>query len=254
MDTVRSFDEAQANARQAGKRKLRWPVRECVVVADSGEIADAVSSLNDICRDRANAKVVRAICGTWDRIGWKAEPVMKALGPAFGKQAPRVKDLIMSADGNAMKSSIDAGEAFALVQEGDRFEIVPGQVTFVQQLPEGVFSAPMQGGTVYVDIRLDSEIEAEGYSREIIRRFQEMRRQLDLRVEDFITAHACIADPRICRIVAESWKDGIRDEIRAASFEVSGHDCPAGISYEISKEWDVEGVRMTLSLSRAPEQ
>ncbi|OPX69118.1 MAG: Isoleucine--tRNA ligase [Methanoregulaceae archaeon PtaB.Bin056] len=254
MDTVRSFDEAQANARQAGKRKLRWPVRECVVVADSGEVADAISSLNDICRDRANAKVVRAICGTWDRIGWKAEPVMKALGPAFGRKAPLVKDLIMNADGNAMKSAIDAGEAFVLVQGAERFEIVPGQVTFVQQLPEGVFSAPMQGGTVYVDTGLDPDLEAEGYAREIIRRFQEMRRQLDLRVEDFITARACIADPRICRMVAESWRDAIRDEIRAAYFEVSDQDCLAGIQYEISTEWDVEGVGMTLSLSRAAEQ
>jgi isoleucyl-tRNA synthetase len=34
MDIVRSFDEASSNARQAGKRKLRWPVREVVVATD----------------------------------------------------------------------------------------------------------------------------------------------------------------------------------------------------------------------------
>jgi len=225
-----------------------------VIVADSKEIAEAISSLNHICRERANAKVVRTICGTWDRIGWKAEPVMKALGPAFGKKAPIVRDLIISADGNAMKSAIDAGGAFTVVKGDERFEVVPGQVTFVQQLPEGVFSAPMQGGTVYVDTGLDPGLEAEGYAREIIRRFQEMRRQRNLRVEEFITARAFIADPRICRMVAESWEDTIRAEIRAVSFEVSDRNSPAATSYEISKDWDVEGVGMTLSLSRAPEK
>ncbi|OPX65973.1 MAG: Isoleucine--tRNA ligase [Methanoregulaceae archaeon PtaB.Bin009] len=254
MDIVRSFDEAQANARQAGKRKLRWPVRECVIVADSQEVADAVSSLNHICRDRANARVVRAVSGHWERIGWRAEPVMKALGPAFGKQAPRVRDLILNADGNAMKQAIDSGNAFILENGGERFEIVAGQVTFAQQLPDGIFSAPMLGGTVYVDVTLDPDLEAEGYAREIIRRFQEMRRQLDLKVEDFVTADACITDSRICGMVAESWKTGIMEEIRATSFGVQGGDCPAATSHEMSKEWDVEGIAMTLSLSRAPEQ
>jgi len=32
---VRSFDEASQNARQTGKRKLRWPVAEVVVVTSS---------------------------------------------------------------------------------------------------------------------------------------------------------------------------------------------------------------------------
>ncbi|MCU0632731.1 MAG: isoleucine--tRNA ligase [Methanolinea sp.] len=254
MDTVRSFDEAQANARQAGKRKLRWPVRECVVVAETPNVVEAISSLNHICRDRANARVVRAVCGTWERIGWRAEPVMKALGPAFGKKAPLVKDLILNADGNAMKSALDAGETFILGQGEGCFEISPGQVTFAQQLPEGVFSAPMQGGIVYVDVALTPDLEAEGYAREIIRRFQEMRRQMDLKVEDFITADACIKDPRVCKAVEESWREGIMEEIRAVSFEVHGGECPAGTHHAVEKEWDVEGIAMTLSLSRASQQ
>jgi len=88
MDIVRSFDEASANARQAGKRKLRWPVREVVVVTDNEEVDAALCSLSSICEERANAELVRVIRGRFDRSGWRAEPVMKALGPAFGKECP----------------------------------------------------------------------------------------------------------------------------------------------------------------------
>jgi len=253
MEAVRSFDEAQANARQAGKRKLRWPVKECVVVTDSPGIAGAIGTLAPICRERANAREVRAVLGHWDRIGWKAEPVMKALGPAFGKNAPRVRELILAADGNAMKAALESGGVFVLSDGNARYEVTPGQVTFVEQLPEGICSAPMQGGTVYVDTTLSPDLEAEGYAREIIRRFQEMRRQLDLRVEDFVRATACIPDERICRMVAETWKKGIMDEIRAVSLDFSCDQSPAGKDADLVRDWDVEGVSMTLSLSRAAQ-
>lgn len=255
MTVVRSFDEAQANARQAGKRKLRWPVRECVVVAETPEVAAAIRDLNAICLDRANARMVRATEGTYERIGWRAEPVMKALGPAFGKAAPRVKELILAADGNSLKPVLDAGKNVELTDGETVFRIGPGQVTFVQQLPENIFSAPMAGGTVYVDVGLTPDLEAEGYSREIIRRLQEMRRQLDLRVEDFIRAEASIPDPRIGVMVRDQWRQGIMEEVRAKEFLVrpgSGESVPP-LAWELSTDWDVEGIAITLSVSRARE-
>jgi len=253
METVRSFDEAQANARQEGKRKLRWPVRECVVATQSPDVAAAITELSSICRERANARSVKAVIGHWERIGWRAEPVMKLLGPAFGKNAPRVRDLIRAADGNAMRADHEAGRVHVLADGNDRFEIAPGQVTFVEQLPEGVHAAPMQGGIVYVDVALSPDLEAEGYAREIIRRFQEMRRQLDLRVEDFVRAEARIADSRVCRMVKETWRKGIMDEIRAVSLDFGCGEMPGETGADLVRDWDVEGIAMTLSLSRASQ-
>jgi isoleucyl-tRNA synthetase len=151
MDVVRAFDDAQANARQAGKRKLRWPVGQCVVVSGSPEIREALSLLNAICTERANAREVRVIEGTWDRIGWRAEPLMKALGPAFGRDAPRVRELILAADASRLKQALDAGQPVTLAGTGNTYEILPGQVTFHEDLPGTIFSAPMEGATVYVD-------------------------------------------------------------------------------------------------------
>ena len=105
VELVRSFDEASANARQAGKRKLRWPVSEVVVVTSSDAVKDAIGRLNTVCMDRANARKVTVVMGRWDRIGWHAEPVMKALGKGFGKDSFKVKGLIEAADGNAIKAA-----------------------------------------------------------------------------------------------------------------------------------------------------
>jgi isoleucyl-tRNA synthetase len=255
MDIIRSFDEGQANARQAGKRKLRWPVTECVVVTDNNEVVSALKNLNVICRERANARAVHVVRGKYDRIGWRAEPVMKALGPAFGKRAPLVRDLIKETDATTLKDALDHGTSVTLRTEKESFEITPGQVTFVDELPPGLFQAPMTGGTIYVDVTLTPDLEAEGYAREIIRRIQEMRKQLDLRVEDYISAGVVIPDERVSQLISEFWREGIRDDVRAESLVLSTGG-PEGVpgTWDLEQEWDVEGVTMVIGISQLPDQ
>jgi isoleucyl-tRNA synthetase len=254
METVRSFDEAVANARQAGKRKLRWPVAEVVVVTGSGQVKNAIDRLNGICRDRANARRVTVVTGTWDRILWQAVPVMKALGPAFGKNSPKVKAFIEAADGSFLKREAEAGRTVTLSDDSGSYEVGAQHVTFAEKLPENVFSATMQDATVYVDVHLTPELESEGYAREVIRRIQEMRRQLDLAVEDFITADVIVNDPRICTLVSDNQKPVIADEVRARRLTIRIPEEPgAGSPCQLEKDWDVEGVQMTIGISRASD-
>ena len=138
--------------------------------------------------DRANARKVKVVMGRWDRVGWHAEPVMKALGTGFGKdslQGQRAQSRERTA--TRLKSEHRCRAARSPLLKGScSFEIGAEQVTFTEKLPADVFSAPMTDATVYVDVALTPDLEAEGYAREVIRRIQEMRQQLDLAVEDFI--------------------------------------------------------------------
>jgi isoleucyl-tRNA synthetase len=259
VDIVRSFDDACANARQAGKRKLRWPVSEVVVVTDTEMVKDAIDRLNAVCRDRANARKVTIIMGRWERIGWHAEPVMKALGKGFGKDSFKVKGLIEAADGNRIKAEIDAGRTVMLGGDGAKFEIGAEHVTFTEKLPAEVFSAPMQDATVYVDVRLDEDLEKEGYEREVIRRIQEMRKQLDLVVSEFISVNVLINDIRVYDLLNNNSKNNIAGEVLADvpdkgvlfSFLKPGDLLR---THDSVKDWEIEGatetVSMTIGISR----
>ncbi|PKG33710.1 isoleucine--tRNA ligase [Methanoregula sp.] len=252
VELVRSFDEAQANARQTGKRKLRWPVAEVVIVTSAQPVKDAIERLNTVCMDRANARKVSVVMGRWDRIGWHAEPVMKALGKGFGKDSFRIKGLIEAADGNAIKAAVDAGQKFSLMDGAARFEIGAEHVTFTEKLPADIFSAPMTDATVYVDVALTPDLEAEGYAREVIRRIQEMRKQLDLAVEDTISAEVSVNDKRILALLhTDQMIALVGDEVRAKAFGF----CKDGTTPDVSrfasvKEWDVEGVSMTIGIAK----
>jgi isoleucyl-tRNA synthetase len=250
VEIVRSFDEASANARQAGKRKLRWPIAEVVVVTNSDAVKNAIGRLNVVCMDRANARKVSVIMGRWDRVGWHAEPVMKALGKGFGKDSFGVKGLIEAADGNLLKAEIDAGRTIKIGSGDAVFEIGADHVTFAEKLPADVFSAPMTDATVYVDVALTQDLEAEGYAREVIRRIQDMRKQLDLAVEDFIVVDAAVADERICSLVGDNWKTGIMEEVRARELTMHNTGTAAPDAYQLVKDWDVEGIAMTIAIRK----
>jgi len=226
MAIVRSFDEATATARQDGRRKLRWPIGEAIVITDSDAVESAILRMNELCKARANSRSVTVIKGTWERMGWSAEP-------------------IEDADADSLKLQIErSGTA-----EVSGFGISKKHVTFNEQLPEDVFSAEMTDATVCVDVTLTEELEAEGFAREVVRRLQEMRRQLDLNVEDFITAVVRIDDRRVADLLEGSCTEKIMQEVRARTMTLSTEAQSTGM--ELTKDWEVEGISMTISLSRA---
>ena len=199
--------------------------------------------MNELCRQRANSVKVSVVRGSWDRMEFEAEAVMRAIGPEFGKEGPKVKAAIEGADPVALRKGIFEDGLF----ETGGFKITGDHVTFNEKLPENVFSAQMEGAIVCVDITLTDELEAEGFSREIIRRIQEMRRQLDLKVEEYITAAVVIGDKRISGLVSGEWKEEIMNEVRAK--EMSVGDLELSGEYGLVQDWVVEDIEIKIGIS-----
>ena len=111
----------------------------------------------------------------------------------------------------------------------------------------------MTDAMVYVDVALTPDLEAEGYAREVIRRIQDMRKQLDLAVEDNINAEVAVSDKRILALLHTNEIIAmIGDEVRAKVFGFSKDGSQPDIARFASvKEWDVEGVAMTIGIKKA---
>ncbi|HWQ67109.1 MAG TPA: isoleucine--tRNA ligase [Methanospirillum sp.] len=252
MGLIRSLDEAVANARQAGKRKLRWPVGTVTIVAESDLVEQGLSAMVDLAKERANSREITIIRGAWDRIGWRAEPIMKKVGPTFGKNGPKVKALIESANGTALRAELERSGSATLGDE-EEFAITAEIVTFHQQMPENIFSADMPGATVYVDVTLTPDLEAEGYTRELIRRLQDMRKQLDLNMEEFIIVDAVIGDEHLFDLLTQTWRDLICQEVRAQDLQIhrSVDNRNADRLLQMDRDWEIEGITVTLGISVA---
>ncbi|OLZ42443.1 isoleucine--tRNA ligase [Natrinema saccharevitans] len=241
---LRAIEEAGANARQQAGRKLRWPVPRVVVAADDERVVEAVSRHPGLLEERLNAREIELVSPDerWGELAYSAEADMSELGPAFGDRAGQVMNALNEA--RIDEPGLEAIEdAVSDVLEDDE-EISDEMVSFVTQTPDDVAGTAFgldgdDRGVVYVDASLTDDIESEGYAREVIRRVQEMRKDLDLDVEERIALDLTIEDDRVADLVAER-TDLISEEVRADERrEVEdGH----------RKEWEVEGVTMEIAL------
>ena len=250
MAEVRRIVEAVANARQKAKRKLRWAVRRIVIAPEDERIIHAVESLKDVLAEQTNAKeIVLLDAGVeWDELGTEAIPDMAKLGPAFKKDAGKVADAIRKADARAIRDAIgETGEwTCDLDIAGGVATITREMVDFRSTVPEFAADSEFARGIVYVDTTLTPEIEAEGYGAEAIRRIQDMRKELDLEVNDWIGVALELADEykRVADLL-RSKEAFIAREVRAKEISI-GDVSAAG---DLVKDWDVEGVKMRIGVS-----
>jgi len=249
MDTVRSIVEAASNARQKAGRKLRWPVSRIIVSPKNEDVAKAVENLRSVLMDQTNSKsiVLTPVGKSWDELGLEVIPDPGKIGPVFKKDAGKVISVLQKVDGFALKKAFsEAGEFELSLADGTRVTVTSNMANFKETLPEGTASAESDAGIVYVDANLNPELEAEGYAREVIRRLQDMRKELDLVVDENIRALVRIEDERVLKLV-ETLKDLIAEEVRADIFEL-GSDI--NVTGALVKDWDVEGIAMKMGIAK----
>jgi len=244
IEVVREVEEAGSNARQQAERKLRWPVTRVVVDVDSDDVADAVRAQEDIIADRLNARAVEVVGADdeWGELQYSAEADMSELGPAFGDDAGRVMNALNEA--RVAEQSLDTLEGTVSDALDEDVDLTEEMVEFRRETPEGVtgteFAALDGGGVVYVDTALTEDIESEGYAREVIRRVQEMRKDLELDIEERIVVDLAIDDERVDSLVREH-EALIKEEVRADELD--------GVEEGHRKTWEVEGVEMEIAIA-----
>ena len=238
MAVLRDVEEAAANARQQGGRKLRWPVPRVIVEAEDDSIADAVESLSGLLADRVNTEAIETVT-QFDELIERAQPEMSVIGPEFGADAQRVMDAVEGTSREILTEGVTI--------DGEQYEITDEMVTFDAEPPEYISAADFDGGTVYVDTSLTESIEAEGYARDVIRRIQQMRKELALDVDTEIQTAVDVADDRVADLVAQR-RDIVATETRTNAF-VDNVDRVSENGQTLIEEWDVEGVTVTIGVA-----
>ncbi|WP_331235184.1 isoleucine--tRNA ligase [Natronorarus salvus] len=247
---LRAAEEAGANARQQAERKLRWPVKRIVVATEEAGLVGAVERHGDLLADRLNAREVVLVGpgDRWEELAYSARVDMSLLGPAFGEQA----GVVMGAanDAEIDEPSVETLSRAVSEEVGEEVELTEEMVEFVEKTPEDVAGTEItregEGfGVVYVDATLTEGIESEGYAREVIRRVQQRRKELDLDIEAPIRLEYEIEDDRVADLVAQH-EELIAEEVRAEELGT--------VSPDTEKErWDVEGVRLRIAVEPLAE-
>ena len=166
---------------------------------------------------------------------------MSAIGPAFGADA---QDVMNAVEGSRLADLQDAGGELAVEVDGEQYDLTDEMVAVQTEPPEDVSGAAFADGTVYVDAGLTEALESEGYARDVVRRIQEMRKRLDLDVEEEIEVALNVADDRIAGFV-DDHREFIATETRTNAW--AAHE---DREFDLVEEWEVEGVDVTIAVAR----
>jgi isoleucyl-tRNA synthetase len=111
---------------------------------------------------------------------------------------------------------------------------------------KGLEGAEFDEGRIFIDFDVTPEIEAEGYARELIRRIQQMRKDMKLNVEQYINCDVS-AEPYLTNLF-KSWEGHISSEVRAKKLVFT--ESPGG---DEVKAWDVTGKEIVIGISSAEQ-
>ncbi|MFW6194223.1 MAG: class I tRNA ligase family protein, partial [Halobacteriota archaeon] len=233
MASVRGIYESASNARQKANIKLRWPLRKLYIESSDQSVKAAVSELSSLIKSQCNVKEVEVVDEFPKTVSLK--PNFKALGPLLKEKAQDFASYISSLSEEEIKEVVEKG---TIGYEGQEFNV--SEVLSVEySVPDGYQIADFSGGFVYLYTERDDELIREGYARELVRRIQEMRKEMDLNVDDFIHVRVDIS-PQLL----DNWLNYIKTETRAEKLEFG----PPQDGY--TKQWDIEGKKVNIGLNK----
>ena len=244
MATVQELVELVSQARQEAKMKLRWPIAQIAIKDPSEGARHAVNMLKDILLQQANARslVILEQDQEFEGLKLKLKPDGEAISKVYKASWSKIVTMLMTREPSEVKRAIDKGE-YKLGIDGQIVKVQPYMISFDRQVPEGVKMIQTPHGTLFVDMRITPEVKAEGFSREIIRRIQQMRKDIDLPVEDFVRT-AIRVRAELAEMI-KSQKGHIATETRSRVLRVDQAD----VNEEYGVEWNVEGETMLIGIT-----
>src|SRR5437773_2639166 len=245
MVIVQELVETVSKERQKGGRKLRWPLKLVAVKNPTPDAAAALETLRGIFLEQANAKTLAVLKETQEFPGMAlvVKPDPAAIGKAYRVLQPKIVKLLETRSADEIRKALDKGHLQVGV-EGQIVTIEPSMVRFEKAMPAEVIRVPTAYGELYLDLRITPELQAEAYAREVIRRIQQMRKEIDLEVDDFI--ETVVKTNKDFATMLESQKEFMARETRSRKFTFA----EGTVESEYVVEWnDVDGHSVTIGVT-----
>ena len=235
MTHIHDIIEASAHARDVARFKLRWPVQNITVVTEKDEVTQAINSLENVLLEQANSKKITIETELENAI-IIAKPNMAILGPKLRGDLGRVKKYFEAEDTDASKimEEVTQNGEYTIHFEDKDITLVEEEILFEKEVPENLVSCDFENGSVYVDTEVTPEIYSEAMARELIRRIQDMRKDLDLNVEANI--QVIVECSKEFKEAVLPHLDYISNEVRTENLEFENITSSEGYT----KEWKIE--------------
>jgi isoleucyl-tRNA synthetase len=242
MEKIIKLAEEGRTLRAKHNIKIRYPLSRAILVT-SKENQLMLKDIIDLLKEEINVKEIQFSERISEFVTKKAMPNTSKIGPKYKDKTNQVVEAIKKINQNKLIEKLEECGKVTIKVDGEEVELSKEDFNIVEETKENLARADVEDIILLLDITMTSELQAEGFAREIVRRIQSMRKEMNLDIEDKIETYIRL-DKSLIREL-ERWIEYIKGETR--SREIVFADKSQG---KLVKKWDIDGIEVTIGISK----
>ncbi|MEM3544664.1 MAG: isoleucine--tRNA ligase [Nitrososphaerota archaeon] len=242
-----TLSDALAIRQKAGK-KLRWPVKAYILSPINLRAKKAFENLKEFLKIQLNTIELEILDVAEKPIGvrYVVRPVYSVIGPKHGKKVKEIVERVSKLDVEKLRGELELnGYIELMLSDGSVVKIESNEIEFEEIFPENIRKEDGRFATIYLDVTETRELVTLSLAREVIRRIQTMRKEMNLQVTDYISVDMSVPDEE-WRSHLESTKEFIKGETRCKELEVKVEGEVEGFV----KEWEIGGETIRIGVRK----
>jgi isoleucyl-tRNA synthetase len=241
MKQIRGLVEVGRALRSKIGINVRYPLPEAMLVCDKN-VESKIKDLLDLLVEEVNVKKITFERKTDKYINRKVKPNFAVLGPRLKEKMPVFNKIIAEKDSVELYTLLQQQGSITFDVAGETLSFSKEDFIVEEEEKEHIARTQAGDAILLLDTELTPELEAEGFARELVRRIQSMRKELNLDVEQHIQTQVSVPSEQK-QSVAE-WKDYIANETRSNPFSIK--PSPQG---EQVKTWNINDMKVTIAIT-----
>jgi isoleucyl-tRNA synthetase len=205
-------------------------------------VEEKIKDLLDLLVEEVNVKKISFERKTDKYINRKVKPNFSVLGPRLKEKMGSFNKIISQMDPIELYETIQKQGSITLKVDGVEMEFSKEDFLVEEEEKEHIARTQAGEAILLLDTELTSDLEAEGFARELVRRIQSMRKELNLDVEQHIQTQVDVPDDQ--KEAVADWKEYIANETRSKPFEIT-----SSVNTEHIKTWKINDVEVIIGIS-----
>ena len=188
MSIAQDIVSASLRVREQIKLSARWPLKELVIVSSDQKVISAVERLRELIENQVNVKEL-VLAPQLAAVKEMVKVNYEKISPRYKALTPKIIAKLAIDSKETLLSHIEREGAYAFTIDGTEVRIVKEDLLMEREVPWPYKAAEFSKGVIYVNQQRTEKLEAEGYSREIMRRVQSLRKTAGLEKPDRISLY-----------------------------------------------------------------
>ena len=212
FNSIKEIVQSTLFLREKVQLGIRWPLQEVIVVTKDEAVKNAVMSLEELIRRQLNVKKIR-VQEKIQGLNYKIKPDFSKIHPLFKEKSAKIIAAFATLSQESIQRKIK-NDFLILDLEDETIKIPRDCLIYEINLPSNLIENNFTYGTIYLDKTLTPQLIGEGYTRELVRKIQNLRKQAKLKKKDEINLYLNIDD---------EFKEMIKDYLNEIEEKVSAN-------------------------------